>query len=77
MCVLIGNDFLPHVPHLDIDHGSINYMLDVYQKLLPIMGGYLTDKAKIHLARLELFIQAISDREPLFFEQKASGTHYS
>ena len=73
LCVLVGNDFLPHLPHLDIESGSINYMMEAYIRLMPIMGGYLTDKANIHLSRLELFIQAVSDREALYFEQRGTG----
>jgi 5'-3' exonuclease len=72
LCVLVGNDFLPHIPHLDIENGSINFMMSMYQELMPIMGGYLTDKAKIHLPRLELFLQYISSREPLYFEQRGT-----
>ena len=46
-------------------------MMNVYRDMLPEMGGYLTDKSKIHLPRLELFIQEISRREPLYFQQRA------
>lgn len=46
-------------------------MMNVYRDMLPEIGGYLTDKSKIHLPRLELFIQEISRREPLYFQQRA------
>lgn len=55
--VSIGNDFLPCLPHMDIADGSLNLMMNVYRDMLPDLGGYLTDKANIHLPRLELFIQ--------------------
>lgn len=70
VCVLVGNDFLPHVPHLDIANGSINFMMSLYKDLMPLMGGYLTDKSRIHLGRLELFIQGVAAREPLYFEHR-------
>ena len=57
MCFFVGNDFLPCIPHLDIADGSLNLMMNVYRDLLPSMGGYLTDKASIHLSRTELFLQ--------------------
>jgi 5'-3' exoribonuclease 1 len=63
MCCFVGNDFLPCVPHMDIADGSLNLCLNVYQDMLPHLGGYLTDKAKIHPARVELFFQEIARRE--------------
>lgn len=71
MCFFVGNDFLPCLPHMDIADGSLNLMMNVYRDLLPSLGGYLTDKAAIHLPRLELFVQEISRREPLYFQQRA------
>ncbi|CEL94169.1 unnamed protein product [Vitrella brassicaformis CCMP3155] len=71
LCFLIGNDFLPHIPHLDIAEGSINDILALYIKLLPKLGGYLTDKAKLHPQRLEVFLRAISHSEALYFRRRA------
>ena len=72
LCMLIGNDFLPHVPHLDIADGAINLMMGVYKRLLPTMGGYLTDKASIHLGRFELFMGEVCRREPLYFYRRGA-----
>jgi len=72
MCFFIGNDFLPNIPHLDIADGSLNLMMNTYQDMLPIMGGYLTKKTEIHLSRVELFLQEIARREPLYFQQRAT-----
>lgn len=72
MCIFVGNDFLPCLPHLDIADGSLNLMMNVYRDLLPTLGGFLTDKSKIHLPRLELFLQEISRREPLYFQQRSA-----
>lgn len=41
-CMLVGNDFLPALPTLDISEGGLNYLIDIYKELLPQMGGYLT-----------------------------------
>jgi hypothetical protein len=64
MCFFVGNDFLPCIPHLDIADGSLNLMMNVYRDLLPSMGGYLTDKASIHLSRTELFLQVRPSSPP-------------
>ena len=84
MCFFVGNDFLPCLPHLDIADGSLNLMMNVYRDMMPRLGGYLTDKADIHLNRVEVFIQEIGRREPLYFQQRAidekdqayGGDHY-
>ena len=72
MCTFIGNDFLANIPHLDIADGSLNLMMRVYSDMLPRqLGGYLTNKSSIHLNRVELFVQEIGRREPLYFQQRA------
>ena len=50
MCMFVGNDFLPCLPHLDIADGSLNLMMNVYRDIMPTLGGYLTDKSKDALA---------------------------
>ena len=71
MCFFVGNDFLPCLPHLDIADGSLNLMMNIYRDILPKLGGYLTDKAKVHVVRIEAFLQEVSRREPLYFQQRA------
>jgi len=33
MCFTVGNDFLPHIPAIEIVEGSIDFMLDVYKNV--------------------------------------------
>ena len=66
----IGNDFLPHVVHLDIADGSLNMMMNAYKDFLPRLGGYLTDKTRVHLPRLELFFRELSKYEPPYFKKR-------
>lgn len=72
VCMFVGNDFLPHVVHLDIADGSLNMMMNAYKDMLPDLGGYLTDKTKIHLPRLELFFAELAKYEPHYFERRAA-----
>ena len=63
ICMLVGNDFLPQMPHLDIVDGSLDLMMSTYRELLPVMGGHITDKEQIHLPRLELLCRALATFE--------------
>ncbi len=46
-------------------------LLYTYALQLPKMRGYLTNKEKIHLPRVELFVQELCRREVLYFQQRA------
>lgn len=71
MCMFVGNDFLPHVPHLEIDNGALSLMLNNYIDLLPEWGGYLTDKSAIHPARLEQFFYNVAVFEEEHFRRRS------
>jgi 5'-3' exonuclease len=70
MCMLVGNDFLPHSPHLEIDNGAISIMLTNYIDLLPEWGGYLTDREKIHPKRFEQFLYNVAVYEEEHFKRR-------
>ena len=71
MCMFVGNDFLPHVPHLEIDNGALSLMLNNYIDLLPEWGGYLTDKSAIHPGRLEQFFYSLAVFEEEHFRRRS------
>ena len=39
MGFLVGNDFLPHLPHLHINKGALSELFNTYKRVLPTMGG--------------------------------------
>ena len=69
-CMLVGNDFLPHNPHLEIDNGALSLMLNNYIDLLPEWSGYLTDKERIHPQRFEHFLYHLSPFEEEHFRKR-------
>jgi 5'-3' exonuclease len=63
---LVGNDFLPHMPTLDIGDNAFDLLFKLYknQKLTWGAGQYLTDRGEISdPARLEGLLAAIGEVE--------------
>ena len=69
--MMVGNDFLPHCPHLEIDSGGLSLMLSIYIDLLPKWGGYLTNKDSIHPERFEEFVYNVAAYEEEHFARRA------
>ena len=71
MCFFVGNDFLPHLPSLDIRDGALDYLFNVYRRLLPGLGGYLTDHGgKVNLDRVDVILAEVGAIEDYVFEMK-------
>ena len=47
----MGNDFLPHLPTLDIGDGGLDKLIQIYKDSLGEMGGYLNQQGVLHLER--------------------------
>jgi 5'-3' exonuclease len=68
---LLGNDFIPHLPALDIGEGCFDLLFKEYRKALLIMGDYLTKDGEItSAANFETFLGLISAHEDEIFTNR-------
>lgn len=70
MGFLVGNDFIPHLPNLHINHDALPYLYRVYIDLMPSLDGYLHDSGKLVLPRFEKYLEALSKFDRDHFEEK-------
>jgi 5'-3' exonuclease len=70
LCMLVGNDFLPNIPHLEIADGSLDLMMSCYKELRPTLGGFVSRKEQIHAPRLELIMRSLAAFEAQHFERR-------
>lgn len=63
LCFLVGNDFLPHLPSLQIREGALDAILVIYKNLLPNLDGYLTIEGTIIFKNVEVIFRDISKLE--------------
>lgn len=65
MGFLVGNDFIPHLPHLHINHDALPLLYRTYMNVLPSLGGYLNENGHLNLQNFEKYLEKLSefDRE--------------
>lgn len=70
MCFFVGNDFLPHLPSLDIHEDGIDKLIAIWRDNVPIMGGYLTCDGEVDLARAQVILQGLAKQEDAIFRRR-------
>ncbi|XP_038673079.1 5'-3' exoribonuclease 1 isoform X4 [Scyliorhinus canicula] len=65
MGFLVGNDFIPHLPHLHINHDALPLLYKTYIEVLPTLGGYINEGGTLNLEHFEKYLVKLSefDRE--------------
>jgi 5'-3' exoribonuclease 2 len=73
MIFFVGNDFLPHLPSLEIREGAIDMLLKIWKRDLGRMGGYLTFHGKVNLERAQIVLEGLAAQEDDVFMQRKNG----
>ena len=73
LCFMVGNDFLPHIPSLEIIEGGIDQMLDVYRDVCK-STGHITTKVDGDIIfinnSLDIFFSTIGKYDKEILEDK-------
>lgn len=70
MCFFVGNDFLPHLPSLDIRENGIDTLIAIWRDNLPAMGGYLTQDGHVEFRKAQLIMQGLAKQEDSIFRRR-------
>ncbi|KAL0215456.1 hypothetical protein P9112_007640 [Eukaryota sp. TZLM1-RC] len=63
LCMLVGNDFVPSLPTLDIAENSLDLILTTYAKVLPLLDGYLHYAGEINWGRVVVLFRNLVEFE--------------
>ncbi|XP_053528818.1 5'-3' exoribonuclease 1 isoform X1 [Artibeus jamaicensis] len=69
MGFLVGNDFIPHLPHLHINHDALPLLYGTYINILPELGGYINESGHLNLPRFEKYLVKLSDFDREHFSE--------
>ncbi|KAG8670027.1 5'-3' exoribonuclease 2 [Fusarium poae] len=70
MCCFVGNDFLPHLPALEIREHGIDTLTKIWKDNLPVMGGYVTKDGHIDLERAQVILDGLAQQEDGIFKRR-------
>lgn len=70
MCSFVGNDFLPHLPALEIRENGIDTLTAIWRDNLPHMGGFLTQDGRVNLERAQYIFNGLAKQEDAIFKRR-------
>lgn len=70
MCFFVGNDFLPHLPSLEIREGAIDRLVNLYKDCVYKTGGFVTDSGDVNLNRVQLILNELGKVEDEIFKNR-------
>lgn len=70
LCCFVGNDFLPHLPALEIREDGIDTLTALWKDNLPVMGGYVTKDGHIDMERAQFILDGLAKQEDAIFKRR-------
>ncbi|CAG9531987.1 unnamed protein product [Cercopithifilaria johnstoni] len=70
MCFFVGNDFLPHLPSLEIRENAIDRLVKLYKDMVCKMKGYLTDSGIVDIERTQIILDKLGEVEDEIFKSR-------
>jgi 5'-3' exoribonuclease 2 len=74
LCFFVGNDFLPHLPSLEIRENAIDRLIRIYKRNLATEGGYLTEKGNLNYRFVQSIMSDLGLEEDAIFLKRKEGT---
>ena len=73
MCFFVGNDFLPHLPSLEIREGAVELLISIWKSQAKTWDDYLTDSGDIDLDRVQSIMEELGKVEDITFKDRREG----
>ena len=72
LCFFVGNDFLPHLPSLDIRDGALDFLFNVYKSQLLTQEKFLTvpPDGTVNLQNVDIILREVAKIEDNIFAMK-------
>lgn len=72
LCFFVGNDFLPHLPSLEIREGAIDLLLDTYKKCFHLFNKnlYISNQGLIDISNVKILLDELGIVEDEIFKKR-------
>ncbi len=70
LCFFVGNDFLPHIPSLDIREGALDSLVNIWKQNIREWGSYITDSGELNLTIVEQLMFKMGQVEDKAFVER-------
>lgn len=76
MGFLIGNDFIPHLPHVHIHEDALPLLYATYNEVLPQLDGYINEAGVLNLKRFQIFLKNFAKNDKKNFLEQMDDEAY-
>ena len=70
ICFFAGNDFLPHLPSLDVRDNGIDTLVNCWKRCVPRLRDYVTSDGKLNLDSVEVLMADLAIKEDEIFRNR-------